>query len=122
MVVVPPPPRGAAMDGHELAEDVAAPDDQPGRLAAELEVLRDETDRREGKDLRAFADLGPAVDDRRRAHPAVGTEADVRADHGERPDRRPCADLRLRMHDRGRIDLRCESATRTSRRSASATI
>ena len=87
------------MDGHELAEDVAPPDEQPRLFALELEILRDEADRGEGKNLRAVADVGPAVDDRRRAHHAIGAEADIRADHGERPDLRPCSDLRLRVHD-----------------------
>ena len=50
------------------------PIDEPGLLALELEVLRDQADRGERKDLGAVADLGPAVDDRRRADPAVGAE------------------------------------------------
>ena len=83
----------AAVDGDELAEDVALADDQPRLLAAELQVLRDQADRRERKDLGAVADLGPAVDDRRRADPAVGADPDVRADGGVGTDRRARADL-----------------------------
>ena len=59
----------AAMDGDELAEDVALADHEPRFLAPEFQVLRHEADRRERIDLGAVADLGPAVDDRRRADP-----------------------------------------------------
>ena len=50
--------RGAAMDGHELADDVAVADDDPRRLAAELQILRDQADRGHREDLVAVADLG----------------------------------------------------------------
>src|SRR2546421_6543457 len=81
----------AAMDGDELAEDIAAPDDQTRFLAFELEILRRETDRGEWKNLRAVADVGPAVDNRRGAYDAIGAETDVRADHRQRADLRPGA-------------------------------
>ena len=41
----------AAMDRDELAEDVVMADDEPRRLAAELQVLRRQADRRERADL-----------------------------------------------------------------------
>ena len=87
--VTPPPPARAAVDRHELAEDVALADHQPRLLAPELQVLRHQPDRRERKDLGAVADLGPAVDDRRRADAC--SSAPIRtcgADHGVRADRR----------------------------------
>ena len=94
----------AAVDGDELAEDVAPADREPRLLAAELQVLRHLPNRRERVDLRVVADLGPAVDDRRRADPAVRAEVHVRADHGMRTDRRPLADPGARIDDGGRID------------------
>ena len=96
--------RGAAMNGRELADDVAVADHQPGLLAAELQVLRNQADRRHREDLVGVADLGPAVDHRRRADPAVAADADLLADRGVRPDRRAGADRRVRMHDRGRMN------------------
>ena len=86
--------RGAAVDRDELAEDVPPADDQARLLAAELEVLRDEADRREREDLGLVADLGPAVDDRttRRS----GSRRPIRhvlADDGVRADDRALADL-----------------------------
>ena len=47
---------GAAMDGDELAEDVALADHEPRRLATVLQVLRRQADRRERKDLGPIAD------------------------------------------------------------------
>ena len=70
-------------------------DDEPRLLAPELQVLRDEADRRERKDLGVVADLGPAVDDRRRADPAVRRRSGRAAPiDGVRTDGRALADLR----------------------------
>ena len=55
----------------------------------ELQVLRDQADRRERKDLVAVADLGRPVDDRRGADAAVAAEPHMLADDGVRTDR-PC--------------------------------
>ena len=93
----------AAVDGDELAEDVAAADDQPRFLAAELQVLRDQADRRERIDLGVVADLGPAVDDRRRADPAIGADADVGADR-RRAARSSCLRRSGRAGGRSRSD------------------
>ena len=61
----------AAVDGDELAEDVAGADLEARRLAAVLQVLRRQADRGEREDLGAVADRGVAVDHRRRADLAV---------------------------------------------------
>ena len=66
--------RGAAVDRDELADHVAVADHQAGRLPAELQVLRDQADRGERKDLVAVADLGVAVDHRGRADAAVASD------------------------------------------------
>ena len=87
MLVRPPPPR-AAMDGHELAEDVVAADDQAGRLAAILQVLRLRPIEANGKICVPSPMLGPAIDDRRRADPAVLPEPHVRPDRPHSARRR----------------------------------
>ncbi len=111
----------AAVDGDELPEDIPGADHQLGRLAAELQVLRHEPDRRERKNLGAFADLRPPVDDRRRAHLAAGPDADVWSDDGVRPDGR--TRRRPRRTDRRWRSDRCRrhrppprGAARTRRR------
>ena len=96
---------GAAVDRHELAENVAAADHQPGRLTLILEILRREADRSERVDLRVVADLRPAVHHRRRADAAAPANADVRTDARMRANRRAAADLRARVNDRRRVDL-----------------
>jgi len=55
---------GAAMDGDELAEDVAGADFEASRLAFVFQILRREPDRRKREDLVAGADRGVAVDHR----------------------------------------------------------
>ena len=111
----------AAVDRHELAEDVAPADHEARLLAAKLQVLRNQPDRRERVDLRIVADLGPAVDDRRGADPAVRADAHVGADRRVRADRRALADLRAAgarsPSDRSRSDRRrCRAAARLPRR------
>ena len=81
-------------------------DREPRPLALVLQVLRREPDRRHRKDLRLVADLGPPVDDDRRADAAALADADVGANDRCRPDRRSRADPGGRMHVRGRIHVR----------------
>src|SRR5438093_6427725 len=94
----------AAMDRDELAEDVALADRQPRLLAAELEVLWGLADRRDRIDLAVVADLGPALDDARRADAAVPADADVRSDDGVRADDGALPDPGAGIDDGGRID------------------
>ena len=94
----------AAMNRRELADDVAVADHQARPLAAELEILRNQPDRGHREDLVGVADLGPAVDHRRRADAAVAADRDVGADRGVRPDAGAAADLRVRMDDGRRMD------------------
>ena len=97
----------AAIDRHELAEDVAPADRQPRRLALELQVLRDEADRGEREDLGFVADVGPPVDDRRRADRAVARRCARAAPIDRvRPDGRALRRRARGMHDRRRVDLR----------------
>ena len=92
------------MNGDELAEDIALPDSEVGLLSPELEVLRDEADRRERKDLGFVADLGEPVDDRRRADAAAHPKTDMLADHRVRADDRAGANLGALHDDRRRVD------------------
>ena len=96
--------RRAAIDGHELAEDVAAPDTQPGTLAAILQILRRQANRRHRVDLRLVADLSPAVDDDRCADAAVPANGDIRADDRVRTDGGAFADPGRGVHVRARVD------------------
>ena len=97
---------GAPVYRHELANDVPVADDQPRRFAAELQILRDEADRRHREDLVAVAHLGPAINHGRRADAAILTDAHVRPDRHVGPDLRPRADDRVGMHDGGRMNRR----------------
>ena len=81
-------------------------DHQPGRLTPVLEILRRQTDRREGKDLALVANRGVAVDDRGRANLAVPPECHVRPDDGMRPDDGSGSEPGRRVDVRGRIDSR----------------
>ena len=80
---------GAAVNGHELAENVLLADDEARFFAAKLQVLRNEADRRERKHLSAVANLGPAVDDGRCPDGAVGADPHPGADERAGADRRP---------------------------------
>ena len=92
------------MNRHELTEDVAIADGEVGLLAFELEVLRDEADRRERKDLGLVADVRIPVHHGRRANAASAAKPNVLAHHGVRTDDRPGPDLRALHDDRGRVD------------------
>ena len=95
---------GAAMDGDELAEHVLLADDEPRRLARVLQVLRPQADRGQREHLVVVAELGVAVDHRRRADLAAPPDPDVRPDGGVRADRRAGADDRGRVDVGGRVD------------------
>ena len=92
-------PFGAAMNRHEFAKHVAIADDQLGRLAVKLQILRDQPDRRERKDLVAVADFRRPLDDRRCADAAVAAKPHVLPDHGVRTDHAAGADDRVGMDD-----------------------
>ena len=94
------------MNRDELAEHVVMADDEARGLAPVLEILRREPDRCERRDVGEIADLGPAVDYARRSDPAAAADDHVTPDRDVRTDDRPCADPRLGMHDRGRMDVR----------------
>ena len=107
MVVTPPPLRGAAIHGGELAEHVAIADLEPRGLAVVLEVLRRVADRRELEDLVAGADARRALDDRVRTDPGPGADAARRPDDRVRAHRDVRGQLRLAVK-RWRAD-RCRS-------------
>jgi hypothetical protein len=67
--------RRAAMNRDELAEHVVSADDELGRLALELQILRRQADRRERIDLRVVADRRPPVDDAGRPDRAVAARS-----------------------------------------------
>ena len=104
MVVWPPPPFRAAVNRHELAEDVALPDFEIGLFAPELEILRDEADRREREDLGLGANLGKPIDHSRCADAATLAETDMLADHRVRSDDRAGTNPGAFHHDRSRMD------------------
>src|SRR5205814_9867590 len=79
---------GAAMDGHELADSVAAADARCGSFALVLQVLRRHADRAVGVKNIIFADCGGAF------QVYVGHQASA------------CSDLDLRSHDAVGADLR----------------
>ena len=118
------------------------PIDEPRLLALVLQVLRRQADRRERVDLGVVADLGPAVDDRRRADaavrgrcahagrcmacgPIVVPRADLRAPDGRSPiggsgsgrRRARAADRLPRPPDRRRYAAACARASDVRRAS-----
>ncbi len=85
----------AAVQGGKLADAVAIADDQPGFLAAVLEILRVGADRSELEDLVVTADIGPALDDHVSPDLGAGTDFDLFTDDAVGPDTDPspiCAD------------------------------
>ncbi len=92
------------MDRHELAEHVAIADHELRRLAAVLQVLRDEADGHEREELVAVADLARPLDDRRGADAAVAPEPHVLADHGVRAHNGARADRGAGMHGGACVD------------------
>src|SRR3954466_2084349 len=74
--------RGAAVNRDELAEHIAVTDDQPGGLAVKFQILRNQSNRGERKDLVAVTDVGGPLDDRGGADAAVATESDMLTDDG----------------------------------------
>ncbi len=92
------------MDRDELAEDVSVAHDQLGGLAAKLEILRDQANRHERKDLVSVAELRWSLHDRRRADPTVAAKPNMWADDRVRADHRPVADDRVRVHHSAGID------------------
>src|SRR5690606_32030672 len=97
---------GAAVEGDELAHQVAVADLQRHGLAAVLLVLRIAADRG------VADDAVPAPDPGRAVHAAVrpdrGAVADLHpgTDPGERAHRHPFAKPRRWIHDRGGMDVR----------------
>src|SRR5690242_15376102 len=79
-------PFSAAVNRHELTEDVAMADGEVGLLAFEFEVLWDESDRRERKDLGLVADVRIPVHHGRCADAASSAKPNVLADYGVRAD------------------------------------
>ena len=92
-IVVTPPAGRAAVDRAELAEDVAVADDELGRLAGVLQVLRRVADRGELENLVVAAERGRAIHDGMRADPGSRADPHVRADECKRPDFDTLGDL-----------------------------
>ena len=98
----------AAVDRHELAEDVALADDEPRLLAAELQVLRHQADRRERDRSRC----------RRRSRSSRRSTAD--APIRQFAPIRTCAPIDgVRTDRRARADLRAAGGRSPSDRSRS---
>src|SRR5262249_29170046 len=96
---------GAAVDGDELAKDVALADNQAALFATKLEVLRNEANRSERIDFRALANVGPPIDHCGGTHPAIRTERDSRPDYRMRTNLRPVANFRRRVDDGCGVDF-----------------
>ena len=113
------------MDRDELAEHVVVADDEPRRLAAVLQVLRRQADRRQRRDVGVIADL--ASSRRRRSTRRAGTRG--RSPRAGRPSRTarstvPGPIFALGMDDRGRVNDRSgvvPAGSSAMTRSASAT-
>src|SRR5690606_10498198 len=95
---------GAAIERHELADQVAVANLERDALAAVLLVLWIAADRGVSDDAVL------ATDARRTLHAAVWADErsvadlDIGSDQGERADRHSFADARGRIHDRGGMD------------------
>jgi hypothetical protein len=96
----------AAVDGAELAEGVAVPDLDPGRLALVLLVLRRRADRDEVPDGVAPADARVAVEHHVRADEAASAHFHVLADDRKRADLDVRGEPRAAVHDGAGMDHR----------------
>ena len=101
---------GAGMQGRVLADDGALADDEAGRFALVLAVLRRQPDSGEGKDPRALADLGVAGDDYVTHQLDIVGQRHVGPDRAVGTDRHPLAEPGLGIDDRHRMDLAHQSS------------
>src|SRR3954471_21991773 len=95
---------GPAVNGHELAKHISIADEELGRLAVKLQILRNQPDRHERKDLVSVANLGRPIDHRGGADAAIASETDMLPDHGMRTDYGALPYHRVGVHDGARID------------------
>lgn len=95
------------MDSYEFANLISFSDLGRGRLAAVLEVLWCETDRRERKNVRVVTNSRLAIDDDVRVEPDAVAEHDVIADRSERSDITFVAYLRTCADDRSLVNKCC---------------
>ena len=97
-------PLGASMNRHEFAKHVAIADDQFRRLAMELQILRNQPDRRQRKDLVPVSDFRWTLDDCRCADAAITAKPHMLPDHRVRTDHAASADDGVGMDDGTRVD------------------
>ena len=95
----------AEVDGDELADRVAVADLEPRRLALVGHVLGAEPERGEGIDGGAGADARVPAHDHVRGEAHAVAQFHVRPHGRERADRHAGAKTRLRIDDRGRVDV-----------------
>src|SRR5690606_23360811 len=95
---------GAAVDGGELADDVAVADLEPDALAAVLLVLRLAADRGMAVEMVVAADAGGAVDAAMRADAGAVADLDIGTDVGEGADRNAITQPRGGIDDRVGVD------------------
>src|SRR5438093_9856266 len=97
--------RSAAMNRYELTDPVAPANFSFRRLAGKLQILRRQTNRDKGENLRFVANPGAAVDN------TVAVDLDPLSqhhsvpDHGIGTDAAARADLGIWTNDRGGMDL-----------------
>jgi len=96
--------RVGAVNGDVFAEEVSVADDEPGRLAAVLQVLRRVADDAAGVEPVFRADRGVAGEVHMRAKLAAGTERDVFVDDRVRADPDTFVQLRAGVDDGGGVD------------------
>src|SRR4051812_1523408 len=99
------------MDRDEFANMVAFADLGPRRVARVLKVLRTESDRYEGINVRRVADGRFAVDDDVRVESDTRAERDIFAKCTKRTDGASVTDRGAARDDRCGMDLRCHLRT-----------
>ena len=112
---------GARIHRHAFANEAVLADDQTGRFAAILEILRLVSDRREREDAGARADRRLARETDMRHQPHAVAQRGLRSDVTERPDRDIRPEPRAIFDDCRGMDASAHSRTSIADTSASQT-
>ena len=94
----------AAVEGTVLTDNVAVADVEARGLALVVQMLRRFAQRDELVDAVVAPDAGRSIDDGMRANPRTLADLDIRPDNAVGPDLDILGNMRLRVHDRLRVD------------------
>jgi hypothetical protein len=97
--------QGAAMNRHELADPIASANFSFRGFARKLQILRRQTNRNEGEDVRFIANPSAAVNDTVAVEVHPLAQYDFIANYGIRTDPAARPDLGIWTNDRGGMDL-----------------